>query len=140
MNVSAHLQRQLGGREDIRRWLVAYSGGLDSSVLLHLLVSAQTGFQIIPWHVNHGLIDCAAQMEQFCIAQAANLGLELRIDRLDLSAVDSNIEAVARRRRYRLFERHSGDGDCVLTAHHADDQAETFLQQAQFLHIRIGCG
>lgn len=116
--------------DDIKRLFVAYSGGLDSSVLLHLLVSAEPAFQIIPWHINHGLIDSAMQMEQFCIEQARNHGLELRIDRLDLAAVDSNIEAIARRQRYQLFEQQTVRGDCILTAHHADDQAETFLLNA----------
>jgi len=113
-----------------RRVFVAYSGGLDSSVLLHLLITGQRGFEVIPWHINHGLVDAATQMEQFCVAQAQRYGLDIRIDRLDLGGLDSNIEAEARRQRYQLFQRHAGNGDCVLTAHHADDQAETFLLNA----------
>jgi len=113
-----------------QRVFVAYSGGLDSSVLLHLLLSEPRDWEILPWHVNHGLVEVAAQMESFCAEQARHLGLELRIDRLDLSALDSNVEAEARRQRYRLFRRHSRTGDCILTAHHADDQAETFLLNA----------
>lgn len=116
--------------EDTRRVLVAFSGGLDSSVLLHLLVSTARKFEIIPWHINHGLVENAAGMEQFCIQQARAHGLVLRLDRLDLSAVASNIEAVARHQRYRLFEQQAQAGDCILTAHHADDQAETFLLNA----------
>jgi tRNA(Ile)-lysidine synthase len=116
--------------DDTRRVFVAYSGGLDSSVLLHLLTSAPRGYEVRPWHVNHGLIEVAAQMETFCIEQTRRLGLELRIDRLELGDIESNVEAEARRRRYRLFRQHCGAGDCVLTAHHADDQAETFLLNA----------
>lgn len=116
--------------EDINRVFVAYSGGLDSSVLLHLLLSEKRKFQIVPWHINHGLVDSAKQMEQFCLQQAADIGLEIRVHQLDLGDTGSNIEAVARRLRYQLFERHSGRGDCILTAHHADDQAETFLLNA----------
>ena len=116
--------------DDTRRVLVAYSGGLDSSVLLHLVVSGQPVYQIVPWHINHGLLEVAGQMESFCVEHARDYGLEARIDRLDLAAVDSNIEAEARRQRYCLFERFSGAGDCILTAHHADDQAETFLLNA----------
>lgn len=113
-----------------QRVFVAYSGGLDSSVLLHLLISEARDYQILPWHVNHGLVEVAAQMEKFCIEQAKRLGLEIRIDRLDLTDIDSNVEAEARRQRYRLFRQYCRHGDCILTAHHADDQAETFLLNA----------
>jgi tRNA(Ile)-lysidine synthase len=113
-----------------RRVFVAYSGGLDSSVLLHLLIGTSRDYEIRPWHVNHGLVEVAAQMEAFCIEQTRRLGLEIRIDRLELGDIGSNIEAEARRQRYRLFRQHTGAGDCVLTAHHADDQAETFLLNA----------
>lgn len=113
-----------------QRVFVAFSGGLDSSVLLHLLVCHNPGCSIIPWHVNHGILDVAAQMENFCIERAGDYSLEIRIDRLDLGDVESNIEAEARRQRYQLFEQNSGAGDCVLTAHHADDQAETFILNA----------
>ncbi len=115
--------------DDVERVFVAYSGGLDSSVLLHLVANA-SGFEVVPWHVNHGLLEVAEQMQQFCIEQARRLGLEPRVDRLELGGLERNIEAEARRRRYRLFERETGAGDCVLTAHHADDQAETFLLNA----------
>ena len=116
--------------EGTRRVFVAYSGGLDSSVLLHLLLLGERSYEIVPWHINHGLVEVAGQMERFCSEQARALGLELRIDRLDLSQVGSNVEAEARRRRYRLFREACEPGDCVLTAHHADDQAETFLLNA----------
>ena len=116
--------------EDVQRVFVAYSGGLDSTVLLHLLIAETRKFEIIPWHFNHGLLDVAASMEHFCIEQANSLGLEIRVDRLRLDEVQSNIEAVARRKRYALFAQHSRAGDCILTAHHADDQAETFLLNA----------
>ncbi len=115
--------------DDVERVFVAYSGGLDSSVLLHLVASAAR-FEVVPWHVNHGLLDVAEQMQQFCLDQAQRLGLEARVDRLELGGLERNIEAEARRCRYRLFERESRAGDCILTAHHADDQAETFLLNA----------
>ncbi len=115
---------------DVRRVFVAFSGGLDSSVLLHLLVSKKRKFQIIPWHFNHGLLDVASRMEAFCIEQARSYGLEIRVDRLELGDIDSNIEAEARRQRYQMFAQNSQAGDCILTAHHADDQAETFLLNA----------
>ncbi len=116
--------------DDAQRVFVAFSGGLDSTVLLHLLVADPRDFEIVPWHFNHGLLDVASDMEQFCIQQAEDLGLEIRVDQLKLGEVERNIEAVARHKRYALFAQHTHAGDCILTAHHADDQAETFLLNA----------
>jgi tRNA(Ile)-lysidine synthase len=116
--------------DDAQRVFVAFSGGLDSTVLLHLLVAETRKFEIIPWHFNHGLLDVASDMEQFCIEQAGRLGLEIRVDQLHLDEVESNVEAVARHKRYLLFAQHTRAGDCILTAHHANDQAETFLLNA----------
>ena len=116
--------------DDLERVYLAYSGGLDSSVLLHLLVSSQHRHKLVPWHINHGLLEAATAMEQFCIEQARRYDLEVRIDRLDSGEIDSNIEATARKLRYGLFEAGSEASDCIVTAHHADDQAETFLLNA----------
>jgi tRNA(Ile)-lysidine synthase len=116
--------------DDAQKVYIAFSGGLDSTVLLHLLVAQPREFEIIPWHFNHGLLDVASSMEQFCIEQARRLNLEIRVDHLQLDKIDSNVEAVARSKRYALFAQHTRAGDCILTAHHADDQAETFLLNA----------
>ena len=116
--------------DDLERIYLAYSGGLDSSVLLHLLVASRHRDKLVPWHINHGLLDAATAMEQFCIDQAKRYDLEIRIDRLDPGDIESNIEATARNLRYALFAAGSGSSDCIVTAHHADDQAETFLLNA----------
>jgi len=116
--------------EDIERVYLAYSGGLDSSVLLHLLVNHRPAFNLVPWHINHGLLAAAGKMQDFCVTQAARYDLKLRLDHLELDDVDSNIEAEARRQRYALFESCIAYNECLLTAHHADDQAETFLLNA----------
>ena len=113
-----------------RRIYVAFSGGLDSSVLLHCLLAECPEDDIVVWHVNHGLQEAAPKMEDFCRQRADQLGVELRIDRLDMREVDRNVEAEARRRRYELFASVLEPGDLLLTAHHADDQAETFLLNA----------
>jgi len=116
--------------DETKRVFLAYSGGLDSSVLLHLLTSQARVYEIIPWHINHDLLDVAKDMEEFCLSRAKSYGLALRVDRLHLGDIKSNIEAEARRQRYQLFQQGTVMGDCVLTAHHTDDQAETFLLNA----------
>ncbi len=116
--------------DDVERIYLAYSGGLDSSVLLHLLVSSQHRNKLVAWHINHGLLDAATSMEIFCSEQARHYDLELRIDRIEPGEIESNIEATARKHRYALFAAAIGSSDCVVTAHHADDQAETFLLNA----------
>ena len=115
---------------DARRIYVAFSGGLDSSVLLHRLLDERSSDDIVAWHVNHGLQSAAMEMEEFCRQRARQLDVELRVDRLEMQDVDRNIEAEARHRRYQLFASVLEAGDLLLTAHHADDQAETFLLNA----------
>ena len=112
---------------DVNRVVLAYSGGIDSRVLLHLLSLRSQQFEILLWHVNHGLQDMASEMEAFCRASASLYGFKIKVSHLNLDAQGSNIEARARHARYALFEQFLGQNDCLLTAHHADDQAETFL-------------
>ena len=116
--------------DHVDRVFLAYSGGLDSSVLLHLLQKERHRFQLVAWHVNHGLQDAADAMQDFCAAEAKGYNVEFRLDTLQLGQVTCNIEAEARRQRYALFESAPNHRSCILTAHHADDQAETFLLNA----------
>jgi len=107
--------------------VLAYSGGLDSSVLLHLLASPSRQYEVLVWHVNHGLQEVAQEMEAFCRSQANGYKLTFKTSHLDLDPKAANLESKARKARYALFEHALGKNDCLLTAHHADDQAETFL-------------
>ena len=116
--------------DDIERVVLAFSGGLDSSVLLHLLASRPYSFTILLWHVNHGLQQSADEMEAFCHTRAQDYGLEIRTSHLQLDAQAGNLESTARQARYGLFEQELKPADCLLTAHHADDQFETFLLNA----------
>ena len=116
--------------DKIERVVLAYSGGLDSSVLLHLLALQTRSFTVCLWHVNHGLQKSADTMEAFCRTQAQDYGLDLKISHLQLNPHAGNLEYTARLARYELFENELKQGDCLLTAHHADDQIETFFLNA----------
>lgn len=111
----------------VKRLYLACSGGIDSTVLMHILHDYSDQYEIIPWHINHGLQHNAQTMEEFTRQQARILHLEYRVDQLSLDVSSGNIEAVARRQRYRLFEQALTAQDALLTAHHMNDQAETLM-------------
>jgi tRNA(Ile)-lysidine synthase len=110
--------------------LVAFSGGLDSTVLLHS--AAQLRSQL-PWplraiHVNHQIHADAACWAEHCEAVAAGLGVPFACATVHLANIRSHgIEAAAREARYAALRSHLRAGEVLLTAHHADDQAETLL-------------
>jgi tRNA(Ile)-lysidine synthase len=107
--------------------LVAFSGGLDSTVLVHALARAMR-VQVRAVHVNHGLHADAHFWQQHCARVAAELGIafESRSVSIALDA-EEGIEAAARRARYDAMRALLNRGETLLTAHHADDQLETVL-------------
>jgi len=110
------------------RVAVAYSGGLDSTVLLLLFarLRAITPFQLTACHVHHGLSPHAEDWQRHCAEQCARLSIPFRTERVDLAVADGEgVEARARHARYAVFERLPVDS--VVMAHHRDDQAETVL-------------
>ncbi len=112
---------------DVRRLAVAFSGGIDSAVLLHLLLPYQERYELCLWHVHHGLQPNADAMAEQARRRAIALGIPYRVDRLDLDPAQPNLEAAAREARYRLFASGLDARSALLTAHHRDDQAETLL-------------
>ena len=120
---------------EFERVVLAFSGGIDSCVLMHLLSSHQRSCKILLWHVNHGLQVVAGEMEAFCRSAAGRFELDIEVSRLSLDPDMANLESAAREARYALFEQALTPTDCLLTAHHAEDQAETLL-----LNILRGSG
>ncbi len=112
------------------RWRVAFSGGLDSTVLLHALQANACG-RVDALHVAHGLQpEVTSEWTQSVLESAAGMGVAVRI--LDVTVnVDSDrgIEASARDARYLALADEISNDECLLTAQHADDQAETLLLQ-----------
>lgn len=109
---------------------VAFSGGLDSTVLLHALAqlssARERGLRAI--HINHGLHGDSANWSRHCMDVAASLGVELTIHAVDVSREPGfGLEANARRARHGAIEAQLSLGDIVAFAHHRSDQAETVL-------------
>ena len=122
------------------RLAVAYSGGRDSTALLHATLHAVSGqgIEVVALHVNHGLHPQAASWERHCRETcarwaAAGLAVTFACARLRSKPLaGDSVEDWARRERYaalaRLARRHHAA--VVLLAHHRRDQAETFILQA----------
>ena len=113
-------------------YLVAYSGGLDSHVLLHALASIRSRLPapLRAIHVDHGLQPDSVDWSRHCAETCRQLGVPLEQRRLSLRPVPGeSLEALAREARYRAIEEAMLPGEMLLTAHHQDDQAETLLLQ-----------
>lgn len=110
---------------------IAYSGGLDSSVLLHLASTTAGEAPLFAFHIHHGLSPNADAWEAHCAAECARLGIAFAARRVTLDERKSGTEASARQARYaalgELCREHGVK--LLLTAHHLDDQAETVLLQ-----------
>ncbi|MEM9253911.1 MAG: tRNA lysidine(34) synthetase TilS [Pseudomonadota bacterium] len=118
-------------------WLVAYSGGVDSTVLLHLLWSwcqHRSSPPLAAIHINHGLHSDAGRWAGHCQRQCAELGVDLFNASVDVAAFGSG-EVAARNARYQVFEEHLTGGGVLFLGHHLDDQVETF-----FLRLMRGAG
>jgi tRNA(Ile)-lysidine synthase len=113
-----------------RYWL-AFSGGLDSTVLLHALtqLGKQLPAPLSVIHVDHGLAANSAAWSAQCRAQCQALGLALHEQKVAVERRNRGLEAAAREARYAAFTAQLGAGEMLLTAHHQDDQAETLLLQ-----------
>ncbi|WP_323847242.1 tRNA lysidine(34) synthetase TilS [Microbulbifer magnicolonia] len=114
------------------RW-VGFSGGLDSTVLLHLL--RKRGVELRALHIHHGLSANADAWQAHCAAVACALDVPFVARRVRIDAAGRGLEQAARAARYRVFAEILQPGDQLLLAQHGDDQVETF-----FLRLLRGAG
>lgn len=125
-------------RHALRQWPaagrchLAFSGGLDSTVLVDLALHCR--WELPPLHalyVDHGLQPGSDHWAAHCATWCASRGLDFTTLALDgKPAAGESLEAWARLERYAALAARLAPGDLLLTAHHADDQLETFLLQA----------
>lgn len=120
------LRRSVPPREPGARLHVAFSGGLDSTVLLHALVRA--GFtDLVAVHVHHGLQSVADEWAVHCGSVSAALGVPMRLCRVQVHTAGQGLEAAARAARYAALQAELSPGEVLAAAHHQNDQAETVL-------------
>ena len=111
------------------RIVVAYSGGLDSTVLLHALRRVY-GARVHALHVHHGMQTDADAWAEHCLRICKEWAMPIEVAHVQVSGNGRGLEDAAREARRAAFSAHLSQGDILALAHHQDDQAETFLLNA----------
>jgi tRNA(Ile)-lysidine synthase len=127
-----HLLTTLQSLSSAPRYWVAFSGGLDSTVLLHLMASlrGELDAPLLALHVDHALSEHSAGWSRHCRDLCAALDVSLTVEQVSVARDNGKgLEAAARHARYAAFEQVLGEEEVLLCAHHRDDQAETLLLQ-----------
>lgn len=122
----AKLLQALAPWRNAPAWHIAFSGGLDSTVLLHLLASTEHLPPLNAIHVHHGLQAAADAWPSHCQTICDRLGVPLRVMPVQVQP-GASLERAAREARYQAFAGVTGAGEVLLTGQHRDDQAETLL-------------
>lgn len=131
--VQAFLERHVREGQKV---IVAYSGGLDSSVVLDQMVKQRERglYQLSAIHFHHGLSENADRWADHCQATCRERSLPCQIEYLSIPQKSpEGLESAARRARYAVLDGLVADW--VVLGHHANDQAETLL-----LNLARGCG
>jgi tRNA(Ile)-lysidine synthase len=124
--------------------LIAYSGGIDSQVLLdcltHLKQTEQISNTLHVCHVNHGLSQNALSWQHFAEQQTSQRAVGLTVCNVNLERkTQQSLEAIAREARYQALKQTADKlaetNVLIMTGHHQDDQLETFL-----LALKRGAG
>jgi tRNA(Ile)-lysidine synthase len=116
----------LDGFGNFDKIFIAFSGGLDSTVLLDLLAKTQFRAKLSLIHVHHGISNNA----DFWLQNAENISKAYEIPlhkHFIIPESSANFEAWARAERYKIFASYLNINDVLLTGHHLDDQTETVL-------------
>ncbi len=119
-----------------QKLLIALSGGVDSVVLLDLLCKTHHKSRLRAIYVHHGLSKNADDWADFCQQLCDQYGIELIIKKVTVNS-QKNIENSARTARYQAIRETILSDEILVTAHHLDDQTETFflaMQQISYSH------
>lgn len=124
-----HIRKNIPAKRAI---VLAFSGGPDSVYLFHQLKKIQKShpFTIILAHFNHKLRGKDSDKdEKFCELFAKKHNAVIEIEEKNIAKEDGNIEDAARKYRYKFLHkiRNIYNASFIITAHHLDDNIETFL-------------
>ncbi|WP_038436466.1 tRNA lysidine(34) synthetase TilS [Pseudomonas brassicacearum] len=129
IDLPTRLLTQLSPWRNASTWRIAFSGGLDSTVLLHLLASLSKNHSLPTLsaiHVHHGLQAVADTWPDHCRSVCDALGVPLQVVHVQVQP-GASLERAAREARYGAFLAAIHSNEVLLTAQHRDDQAETLL-------------
>ncbi|KAF1009650.1 MAG: tRNA(Ile)-lysidine synthase [Luteibacter sp.] len=125
--LSAHLIARLDGVAAIPL-VVAYSGGPDSTALLHALATLPSRPTLRAIHIDHGLHAESGLWAMHCRRFCESLGVPLAVRRVAVDlTTGEGMEAAARHARRAAFVAELAPGERLVLAHHRDDQVETVL-------------
>jgi len=120
--------KQFAQQHNITSWILAYSGGLDSQVLLHLLQRSKLNISAV--YIDHGLQAQSLDWAEHCRQQCLQFNIPFQTISVNgAAAKGESPEAAARLARYAALKKLLQKNVCLLTAQHQDDQAETVLLQ-----------
>lgn len=129
--ISQIIHQYLSQLNQAKRLWVGFSGGLDSTVLLHALAQIpELKSRLNAIHVHHGLSNNADAWLEHCQQFCQQLDIPLMAEKVQLTDNKDGIEQAARVARYQAYKKHTQAGDYLLQAHHGDDQIETFMMRA----------
>ncbi|MGE8180009.1 tRNA lysidine(34) synthetase TilS [Pseudomonas fluorescens] len=129
IDLPARLLLKLSPWRTAPKWRVAFSGGLDSTVLLHLLAQLAKKHslpELKAIHIHHGLQAAADAWPEHCQRVCDALGVSLEVIHVQVQP-GASLERAAREARYGAFVEATKTNELLLTAQHRDDQAETLL-------------
>lgn len=115
--------------ESDQTFIIALSGGADSVALLHAISLQYPKANLKAIYINHQLQTLSDEWADFCQSFCQKLAVDFEVISVDVDKSVASLENSARLARYQAFYNIIGSDQCLLTAHHRDDQAETLLLQ-----------
>ncbi|CAL4319390.1 tRNA lysidine(34) synthetase TilS [Buchnera aphidicola] len=118
-------------------FLIAYSGGIDSTVLLYKMIKIKKNYpkiQIRAIHINHNIQSSSNQWEEHCIEVCQHSHVPLILEKIN-TKFKKNVEEKLRIERYKIIFNHLMPDEILLTGHHLNDQCETLI-----LSLKRGSG